>query len=144
MHVCEEQCRVPIQHHWGRKIGFITLVFILIQLSRRRFRNPDSNVQIMFLLCLLLHQDHQRVGLHVATSLLRHIFGLKWQSLNMNWGEMLILVSPLYGRPRSALHSPLLLLDLQKASDEWGDATEAMKGETKHRRSLSLPNFAQT
>lgn len=97
-----------------------------------------------FSLCFLLRQDHHRVGLHVATSLVRHIVGVKWQSSNIKQGEMLILVLPLYGQPCSALHSPLLLLNLQKASDEWGDATEAMKGETKHPQSLSLPNFAQT
>lgn len=71
-----------------------------------------------FSLCFLLRQDHHRVGLHVATSLVRHIVGVKWQSSNIKQGEMLILVLPLYGQPCSALHSPLLLLNLQKASDE--------------------------
>lgn len=129
-------------HPWQKKKGFGMLVFIAIHWSRR-FRNSDSNVEIMFSLCFLLHGDHHRVGLHVTTSPLCHKVGVKWQSANVKQGEMLILVWPLYGRPRSALHPPLLLLDLQKASDEWGDATEAMKGETKHQRSRSLPNFAQ-
>lgn len=138
-----EQSIVPIQHLWGSKKRFSNACFTVIHLRRRWFWNPDSNVQIMFSLCFLLRQDHHRVGLHVATSLLRHIFGLKWQSPNVKQGERWILVSPLFDRPRSALQPSLLLLDLQQASDEWGDTTEAKKGETKHRRSLSLPNFAK-
>lgn len=78
---------------------------------------------------------HHWAALHVTTSLLHHIFGVKLQNWHGKQGETLSLLLPLYGRSRWALHSPLLLLGLQKASDEWGDASETTRGETKHQPS---------
>lgn len=43
LHVSEEHCIVPIWQHWGRKNRFIILVFIVINLCRRRFRLKCPN-----------------------------------------------------------------------------------------------------
>lgn len=137
-----EQCIVPIQQLWGREKGLIMLVFIVNHLSIRIFRNPNSNIQIMFSLSSLLRQDHHRVSSYVDTSLLHHIFGLKWQSANIKRGEMLILVSPLYGRlawlcthPCYCWTSRNLLMNEVTPLKPW-------RGRLNTDR-VSLPNFAQ-
>lgn len=88
---------------------------------------------------------YHQTFLHVATSLLLHIFWAQPLNSCAEWGEMLSLASPLYIKPHSVLSTfhcyCWTYRELGLRSDEWGDAREGMTGETKHQRNLS-PQFS--